>query len=149
MSLWLNIVGVGEGGVGELSATIKELVADAFTVIGPQRFLSTIAPPAESVEIHPELVQRRSLEAVARALLYVDDEEITYQEEDLSRVLIEWQPPIETMINQDGQTSQRLSALLGHNFFDDRLNLYGFAEYEKLDAVNSLDIDWRTRTDGQ
>ena len=46
------------------------------------------------------------------------------------------------MINQDGQTSQRLSALLGHNFFDDRLNLYGFAEYEKLDAVNSLDIDW-------
>ena len=46
------------------------------------------------------------------------------------------------MINQDGQTSQRISALLGHNFFDDRLNLYGFAEYEKLDAVNSLDIDW-------
>jgi precorrin-6Y C5,15-methyltransferase (decarboxylating) len=100
MSLWLNIVGVGEGGVGELSATVKELVADAFTIIGPQRFLSTIAPPAEDVEVHPELVQRRSLEAVARALLYVDDEEITYQEEDLSRVLIEWQPPIENMITQ-------------------------------------------------
>ena len=46
------------------------------------------------------------------------------------------------MINQDGQASRRISALLGHNFLDDRLNLYGFAEYEQLDAVNSLDIDW-------
>ncbi|MGZ8370935.1 MAG: TonB-dependent receptor plug domain-containing protein, partial [Caulobacteraceae bacterium] len=46
------------------------------------------------------------------------------------------------MINQDGETSKRISALLGHNFLDDRLNLYAFAEYEQLDAVNSLDIDW-------
>jgi len=45
-------------------------------------------------------------------------------------------------INQDGEASQRISALLGHNFFDDRLNVYAFAEYEQLDAVNSLDIDW-------
>ncbi|WP_425988152.1 TonB-dependent receptor domain-containing protein [Brevundimonas sp. TWP2-3-2] len=45
-------------------------------------------------------------------------------------------------INQDGEASQRISALLGHNFFDDRLNVYAFAEYEQLDAVDSLDIDW-------
>ena len=52
------------------------------------------------------------------------------------------------MINQDGETSKRVSALLGHNFFDDRLNLYAFAEYEQLDAVNSLDIDWLRNSSG-
>lgn len=100
MSVWLNIVGVGEGGVGELPASLRELVQEAFTVLGPPRFLSTIAAHTADAEVHPELVQQRSLEAVARALLYVDDEVPEYQEEDLSRVLIEWQPPIDTMINQ-------------------------------------------------
>ena len=51
-------------------------------------------------------------------------------------------------INQDGQANQRISALIGHNFFDDRLNLYAFGEYEKLDAVNSLDIDWLKNSRG-
>lgn len=51
-------------------------------------------------------------------------------------------------INQDGEASQRISALLGHNFLDDRLNLYAFAEYETLDAVNSLDIDWLRESRG-
>ncbi|NBW11471.1 MAG: TonB-dependent receptor, partial [Caulobacteraceae bacterium] len=46
------------------------------------------------------------------------------------------------MINQDGQTSKRISAVIGQNFFDDRLNLYAHAEYEKLDEVVSSDIDW-------
>ncbi|CAN7407293.1 TonB-dependent receptor domain-containing protein [Brevundimonas sp. LjRoot202] len=46
------------------------------------------------------------------------------------------------MINEDGQASRRISALIGHNFFDDRLNLYGHAEYEQVDAVTSFDIDW-------
>lgn len=89
MSLWLNIIGVGEKGVGELPAHLRELVTEAFTVIGSFRFLATIAPSTPDVEVHPELVQQRSLEAVARALLYVDDEDITFVEEDLSRVLIE------------------------------------------------------------
>ncbi|WP_309628962.1 TonB-dependent receptor domain-containing protein [Brevundimonas sp.] len=35
---------------------------------------------------------------------------------------------------------RRASLLVGKNFFDDRLNLYGFAEYEKLDAVGTLDL---------
>ncbi len=52
------------------------------------------------------------------------------------------------MINQDGEASKRISALLGGNFFDDRLNLYAFAEYEQLDAVNSLDIDWLRNSTG-
>lgn len=46
------------------------------------------------------------------------------------------------MINDNGEATRRVSALLGKNFFDDRLNVYGFGEYEKLDEVQSLDIDW-------
>jgi outer membrane receptor protein involved in Fe transport len=46
------------------------------------------------------------------------------------------------MINQDGQANKRISALIGTNLLDDRLNLYAFAEYEDIDMVESLDIDW-------
>lgn len=46
------------------------------------------------------------------------------------------------LINQDGQTSKRISALAGKNFFDDRLNLYAFAEWEKADEVRVADVDW-------
>lgn len=46
------------------------------------------------------------------------------------------------MINENGEATRRVSALLGKNFFDDRLNVYGFGEYEKLDEVQSMDIDW-------
>lgn len=101
MSAWLNIIGVGEGGVPALPPHLRELVTEAFTIIGPFRFLASVAPAVQTdVEVHPELVQKRSLEAVARALLYVDDEDISFPEEDLSRVMIEWQPPIENMISQ-------------------------------------------------
>jgi outer membrane receptor protein involved in Fe transport len=51
-------------------------------------------------------------------------------------------------INQDGQASKRLSALIGQNLLDDRLNVYAFAEYEQLDAVNSLDMDWLRNSTG-
>ncbi|MBU1538168.1 MAG: TonB-dependent receptor [Alphaproteobacteria bacterium] len=46
------------------------------------------------------------------------------------------------MINQEGQANKRISALAGVNLFDDRLNLYGFAEIEDIDEVGSMDIDW-------
>lgn len=49
------------------------------------------------------------------------------------------------MINQDGEANRRVSALIGKNFFDDRLNVYAHAEYEKVDEVKSLDIDWLRR----
>lgn len=45
-------------------------------------------------------------------------------------------------INSNGEATKRVSALGGVNLFDDRLNLYAFAEYEKLDEVQSIDIDW-------
>ncbi|SDQ42391.1 TonB-dependent receptor domain-containing protein [Brevundimonas sp. 374] len=48
--------------------------------------------------------------------------------------------------NQDGQANQRVSALIGKNFFDDRLNVYAFGEYEKLDEVRTNQIDWLARS---
>ena len=36
--------------------------------------------------------------------------------------------------------SRRISALAGKNFFDDRLNLYAFGEYERQDGVGTLDL---------
>jgi outer membrane receptor protein involved in Fe transport len=48
-------------------------------------------------------------------------------------------------INDNGEATRRVSALVGKNFFDGRLNLYGHAEYEKIDNVDSMDIDWIAR----
>lgn len=47
-------------------------------------------------------------------------------------------------INQDGQANKRISALAGHNFLDDRLNVYAFGEYQEGDEVRDSDIDWRS-----
>ncbi len=38
--------------------------------------------------------------------------------------------------------TRRVSALVGKNFFDDRLNVYAHAEYEKADEVFSSYINW-------
>ncbi|WP_312815466.1 TonB-dependent receptor domain-containing protein [Brevundimonas sp.] len=48
-------------------------------------------------------------------------------------------------INDNGEATRRISGLIGHNFFDDRLNVYAHAEYEKIDNVDSNDIDWIRR----
>lgn len=48
-------------------------------------------------------------------------------------------------INDNGEATRRISGLIGKNFFDDRLNLYAHAEYEKVDNVDSMDIDWIRR----
>nr|WP_314527297.1 TonB-dependent receptor [uncultured Brevundimonas sp.] len=50
------------------------------------------------------------------------------------------------MITQDGQTSKRISALIGQNFFDDRLNVYAHGEYEKSDQVKLTNLDWIDRS---
>ncbi|WP_295192077.1 TonB-dependent receptor [uncultured Brevundimonas sp.] len=50
------------------------------------------------------------------------------------------------MINQDGQTNKRFSALVGKNFFDDRLNVYAHGEYEQADEVKLTDLDWIDRS---
>ncbi len=46
------------------------------------------------------------------------------------------------MINQNGEANRRISALIGKNLLDDRLNVYAHGEYEEVDEVTSLDIDW-------
>ena len=48
-------------------------------------------------------------------------------------------------INENGEATRRISGLIGKNFFDDRLNVYAHAEYEKIDNVDSMDIDWIRR----
>ena len=42
----------------------------------------------------------------------------------------------------DAPLTRRISGLIGKNFFDDRLNLYAFAEYEKIDHVEGEDLAW-------
>lgn len=46
-------------------------------------------------------------------------------------------------INKDGQLNRRFSALVGHNFFDGKLNVYGSYEYEKNQEVRDNNIKWR------
>ncbi len=48
-------------------------------------------------------------------------------------------------INDNGEATRRISGLAGKNFMDDRLNVYAHAEYEKIDNVDSMDIDWIRR----
>lgn len=46
------------------------------------------------------------------------------------------------MTNSRGQTSKRVSGLVGHNFLDKRLNVYLFAEKERQDEVHYSDLEW-------
>ena len=43
-------------------------------------------------------------------------------------------------LNSEGQMQYRASVLAGRNFMDDRLNVYGFGEYEKGDPVQAEDV---------
>jgi outer membrane receptor protein involved in Fe transport len=48
-----------------------------------------------------------------------------------------------SQINQGGDNNRYNAAILGGvNLLDDRLNLWGFAEYEYSDAIRTDDIDW-------
>ena len=49
-------------------------------------------------------------------------------------------------ITEKGRNDQyRISALIGQNFFDNRLNVYGFGEYERIPQVDSMDLKWIAR----
>ena len=48
-------------------------------------------------------------------------------------------------INSGGEATRRVSALIGQNFLDGRLNVYAHGEWEKIDNVDSLDIKWIRR----
>lgn len=46
------------------------------------------------------------------------------------------------IVQGGASANNRVSALAGINLFDDRLNLYAHAEWDRNDEVQSLDIDW-------
>lgn len=104
MTAWLHIIGVGERGPRELSASHKLLLTYADTVIGPARFLADLEPvarPSATADLfNPEFVSKRSFEAVARALAGEEPDFSPSANYSDGRVLVEWEPPIESMIEQ-------------------------------------------------
>ena len=46
------------------------------------------------------------------------------------------------LVGNSDRVTRRVSALAGINLFDDRLNLYAHAEYEKADEVLRQDLEW-------
>ena len=51
-------------------------------------------------------------------------------------------------INQEDQYNGHVQALVGRNFLDGRLNVYGYAAYQHTDEVLDLDIDWKREARG-
>ncbi len=104
MTAWLHIIGVGERGPGELPASYKLLLTYADTVIGPARFLADLEPvarPNATADLfNPEFVTKRSFEAVARALSGEEPDYSPAANYSDGRTLVEWEPPIETMVEQ-------------------------------------------------
>lgn len=104
MTAWLHIVGVTEEGVSQLNGSMRLLLTYAETVIGPARFLAQLEPVAlprsRSDRVTPDLVNRRSFEAVARAL---SGEDPGFSSESLfseGRRLLQWESSLDTMIAQ-------------------------------------------------
>src|SRR5690606_15868672 len=101
---WLHIIGVGERGPRELSPAFKLLLSYAENVIGPRRFLDELEPvsrPGASGDLfNPELVTKRSFEAVARALAGDVEEASPHHPYADGRNLIEWESPLEKMVEQ-------------------------------------------------
>jgi precorrin-6Y C5,15-methyltransferase (decarboxylating) len=111
MTAWLHIIGVGEMGVVALPAASRLIVTYAETVLGPPRFLAELEESLRVTEKPSEfspsdMVNRRGLEAVARALLDDDEEEADEDDEPPLRSdedmpnLIEWEGGLERMIGQ-------------------------------------------------
>ena len=57
---------------------------------------------------------------------------------------LEVEAAVSQLAQDTGQFNQRISIIGGKNLFDDRLNVYGFAEFQTSDRINDndLDIDW-------
>ncbi|MBN9314851.1 MAG: precorrin-6y C5,15-methyltransferase (decarboxylating) subunit CbiE [Devosia sp.] len=104
MTAWLHIIGVGERGPRELPASYKLLLGYADTVIGPARFLADLEPvsrPNATADLfNPEFVSKRSFEAVARALAGEEPDHSPAANYSDGRTLLEWEPPIDNMIEQ-------------------------------------------------
>lgn len=111
MTAWLHIVGVGEAGISTLPPATRTIVKFAENIIGPARFLAQLdaemdeATGAPSTALAPaDLVDRRGLEAVARALLDDTQGLPAVQLGDRTgaemRNLVEWDGSVERMVAQ-------------------------------------------------
>ncbi len=110
MTAWLHIVGVGEAGVTTLPSATRTIINFAETVLAPARFLNQLETEmdeetgAASTVIAPtDVVDRRGLEAVARALLDTETDlavaDAPRPSSDV-RKLIEWEGSLEKMLAQ-------------------------------------------------
>lgn len=105
MTAWLHIIGVGEAGISELPDSVRAILGYSETVLGPARFLHELEPMiraggTRTGRLHPEVVDRRGFEAVARALGGAEDELPPNAVFSEGRMLIEWEPPLERMLEQ-------------------------------------------------
>jgi precorrin-6Y C5,15-methyltransferase (decarboxylating) len=113
VTAWLHIIGVGEMGVTALPPATRLIASYAETVLGPPRFLSqledSLRVSEQPREFSPaDIVNRRGLEAVARALLDEDDDDDDDEEDEAPPRrgdeempnLIEWEGGLERMIGQ-------------------------------------------------
>lgn len=112
MTAWLHIVGVSEAGIGALPPATRTIISFAETVLGPARFLSQLdvemaeetGAPSRAVST-TDFVDRRGLEAVARALLEdslttTDERGAAHRPAGEMRNLVEWEGSLEKMIAQ-------------------------------------------------
>lgn len=112
MTVWLHVIGVGEAGFLALPPATRTIVKFAENVIGPARFLGQLdfemdeSTGAPSTAIAPaDLVDKRGLEAVARALLDSDTsvavapQHMGVPNAEMSNH-IEWEGSLEKMLEQ-------------------------------------------------
>lgn len=112
MTAWLHVIGVGEAGFDALPPATRTIVKFAENVIGPERLLGQLdfemdeSTGAPSTAVAPtDLVDKRGLEAVARALLDTDNsvavapQHVGAPRAEL-RSHIAWDGPLERMLEQ-------------------------------------------------
>jgi precorrin-6Y C5,15-methyltransferase (decarboxylating) len=101
VSAWLQIVGVGEGGVGELPARVWAVVDGAETVLGPERLLAGLRTPSPTLPTGG----RVPTVPVARAVTPTPESTLPLvgragEGEQRAQTLIPWQSPLDTMLQQ-------------------------------------------------
>lgn len=116
MTAWLHIIGVGERGPRELPATYKLLLSYADAILGPARFLADIEPVnranASGDLFDSNFVAQRGFDAIARALAGEEPDHSHAANYSDGRRMIEWEPPLERMIEQVLALRERPTVIL-------------------------------------